>query len=150
MNAVQLIGRITAVPELRYTPQVTAVADGNLAVDDGFGDNKKSFFSTSHFGARRLKTLCNTSSKASNSQSSGDCHKRNTRRKDRTSRFVKPGSSAKKWDSSPSLKDRNRASLASNSNNGKRRHKARPPRPPMTSRETTTFRSNLNRPGHEN
>lgn len=44
MNSVQITGRITAVPELRYTPQGKAVADGNIAVDDGFGDQKKSFF----------------------------------------------------------------------------------------------------------
>jgi single-strand DNA-binding protein len=44
MNNVSIIGRITAVPELRHTPQGKAVADGNLAVDDGFGDQKKSFF----------------------------------------------------------------------------------------------------------
>lgn len=44
MNSVQIIGRIIAVPELRCTPQGKAVADGNLAVDDGFGENKKSFF----------------------------------------------------------------------------------------------------------
>ena len=44
MNNVSIIGRITAVPELRHTPAGKAVADGNLAVDDGFGDQKKSFF----------------------------------------------------------------------------------------------------------
>lgn len=44
MNSVNIIGRITAVPELRWTPAGKAVADSNLAVDDGFGDQKKSFF----------------------------------------------------------------------------------------------------------
>lgn len=44
MNSVNIIGRLTAVPELRHTPQGKAVCDGNLAVDDGFGDQKKSFF----------------------------------------------------------------------------------------------------------
>lgn len=44
MNNLSIIGRITAVPELRHTPAGKAVADGNLAVDDGFGDQKKTFF----------------------------------------------------------------------------------------------------------
>ena len=44
MNNVCITGRITGVPELRHTPQGKAVCDGNLAVDDGFGDQKKSFF----------------------------------------------------------------------------------------------------------
>ena len=41
MNSVSIIGRITAVPELRHTPQGKAVADGNLAVDDGFRRSEK-------------------------------------------------------------------------------------------------------------
>jgi single-strand DNA-binding protein len=57
MNAVQLIGRITAVPELRHTPQGKAVADGNLAVDDGFGDNKKSFFFNVTFWGKTAENL---------------------------------------------------------------------------------------------
>lgn len=41
MNNVNLIGRVGADPELRYTPTGTAVTEVNLAVDDGFGANKK-------------------------------------------------------------------------------------------------------------
>jgi len=52
MNTFAFIGRITAVPELRYTPQGKAVCDGNVAVDDGFGENKKSmFFNVTFWGA---------------------------------------------------------------------------------------------------
>lgn len=57
MNSVQIIGRITAVPELRYTPQGKAVADGNLAVDDGFGENKKSFFFNVTFWGKTAENL---------------------------------------------------------------------------------------------
>jgi single-strand DNA-binding protein len=41
MNQVQLIGRIGSDPEIRHTPSGKTVATLNLAVDDGWGDNKK-------------------------------------------------------------------------------------------------------------
>lgn len=41
MNSVNLIGRAGRDAELRYTPQGTAVAELNIAVDDGFGEKKK-------------------------------------------------------------------------------------------------------------
>lgn len=44
MNSVNLIGRITAVPEVRYTPTGTAVANTSLAVDDGYGEKKTTLF----------------------------------------------------------------------------------------------------------
>lgn len=44
MNRTMLTGRLTAEPELRYTPKGTAVCEANLAVDDGWGDNKKTLF----------------------------------------------------------------------------------------------------------
>lgn len=44
MNSVQLIGRATAAPDIRYAPSGTAVCNMSIAVDDGFGDSKKTFF----------------------------------------------------------------------------------------------------------
>lgn len=41
MNSVNIIGRVGSEIELRYTPSGKAVTDANLAVDDGFGENKK-------------------------------------------------------------------------------------------------------------
>lgn len=41
MNSVNLIGRCGASPEIRYTPSGKAVATMNLAVDDGWGEKKK-------------------------------------------------------------------------------------------------------------
>ena len=41
MNQVNLIGRVGADPELRYTGSGKAVTEINLAVDDGFGENKR-------------------------------------------------------------------------------------------------------------
>ncbi|WP_294377746.1 single-stranded DNA-binding protein [uncultured Clostridium sp.] len=45
MNKVLEIGRMTKDPELRYLPgSGTAVTSFSIAVDDGFGDNKKTYF----------------------------------------------------------------------------------------------------------
>ena len=41
MNSVNIIGRLGRDPELRYTPSGKAVCELNLAVDDGWGENKK-------------------------------------------------------------------------------------------------------------
>jgi single-strand DNA-binding protein len=41
MNNVNVIGRLGADIELRYTPAGKAVCELNLAVDDGWGESKK-------------------------------------------------------------------------------------------------------------
>lgn len=41
MNNVNIIGRLGSDPEVRSTPSGKAVAEINLAVDDGWGENKK-------------------------------------------------------------------------------------------------------------
>ena len=44
MNLVILEGRLTKPPELRDTPAGTPVCDFSIAVDDGFGDKKKTCY----------------------------------------------------------------------------------------------------------
>ena len=44
MNRIIVTGRITADPELKKTQSGTSVCSFNLAVDDGYGDKKKTFF----------------------------------------------------------------------------------------------------------
>ena len=44
MNRVELVGRIVAKPELRYTINGIAFTRFNLAVNQGYGDNKKTDF----------------------------------------------------------------------------------------------------------
>lgn len=44
MNKVILTGRLTKESEVRYTPNGKAVASFTLAVDNGFGENKKTDF----------------------------------------------------------------------------------------------------------
>lgn len=41
MNSVNIIGRVGGEVDLRYTPSGKAVAQLTLAVDDGWGENKK-------------------------------------------------------------------------------------------------------------
>jgi len=41
MNSVNIIGRVGGEVELRFTPSGKAVAQLTLAVDDGWGENKK-------------------------------------------------------------------------------------------------------------
>ena len=44
LNKVILMGRLTRDPELRYTGSETAVANFSLAVENGYGDGKKTDF----------------------------------------------------------------------------------------------------------
>lgn len=44
MNKVHLIGNITRDPEVRYTQSGKAVCNFNIAVNDGYGENKKAYF----------------------------------------------------------------------------------------------------------
>lgn len=44
MNSVNLIGRVCNDVELRYTPSEMAVAKFNIAIDDGYGEKKKTYF----------------------------------------------------------------------------------------------------------
>jgi single-strand DNA-binding protein len=44
MNQVNLIGRLTKAPELRYTQDNKAVATFTLAVNRGYGENKQADF----------------------------------------------------------------------------------------------------------
>lgn len=44
MNLVIIVGRLTRDPETRYTQTGKAVTNITVAVDDGFGENKKTIF----------------------------------------------------------------------------------------------------------
>jgi single-strand DNA-binding protein len=44
MNKVIIVGRLTRDPEVRYTQAGKAVASFSVAVDSGFGENKKADF----------------------------------------------------------------------------------------------------------
>ena len=44
MNKVTVIGRLARDNDIRYTTTGKAVLSNSIAVDDGFGDNKKTYF----------------------------------------------------------------------------------------------------------
>ena len=44
MHKFFAIGRLGRDPEMRYTPEGTAVANFSLASDEGYGDNKKTLW----------------------------------------------------------------------------------------------------------
>ena len=44
MNSANLVGRLCNDVDLRYTPSEMAVAKFNIAVDDGYGEKKKTYF----------------------------------------------------------------------------------------------------------
>ena len=44
MNKIFEIGRLTRDPEVRYTQSGKAVCTFSIAVDDGYGENKKAYF----------------------------------------------------------------------------------------------------------
>lgn len=44
MNVVVLVGRLTKDPEIRYTGSQTAVCNFSIAIDDGFGQQKKTHY----------------------------------------------------------------------------------------------------------
>lgn len=44
MNIVALTGRLTADPTIKYTQSGKAVCAFDIAVDDGFGENKQTYF----------------------------------------------------------------------------------------------------------
>ena len=43
-QSLTLVGRLGTDPELRYTPDGTPVCNFSLAIDQGFGDNKKTIW----------------------------------------------------------------------------------------------------------
>jgi single-strand DNA-binding protein len=44
MNKIFEIGRLTRDPEVRYTQSGKSVCTFSIAVDDGYGENKKAYF----------------------------------------------------------------------------------------------------------
>ena len=44
LNKIVTIGRLTRDPEIRYTQSGKAVCTFSIAVDDGYGENRKAYF----------------------------------------------------------------------------------------------------------
>ena len=65
MNKVHLIGNITRDPELRYTQSGKAVCTFSIAVDDGYGENKKAYFFPVVVWGKTAETIGNNLHKGS-------------------------------------------------------------------------------------
>lgn len=63
MNKVFLLGRLAVDPEIRYTATGKAVAEFAIAVDRGFGENKKTSFISCVAWEKRAETIGNTLTK---------------------------------------------------------------------------------------
>jgi len=63
MNDLTLSGRLTDNPEVRYTQTGKAVAEFTLAVDRGFGENKKTCFIRCTAWKKTAETIGNTLTK---------------------------------------------------------------------------------------
>ena len=65
MNTVNLIGRLVRDNELKYTKSGKAVATNTIALDDGWGDNKKSYFIPIVVWEKQAESLANYTNKGS-------------------------------------------------------------------------------------
>jgi single-strand DNA-binding protein len=65
MNRVNLIGRITNTPELRYTINEIAFTRFNIAINQGYGDNKKTDFIPIIVWRKQAENVCNYLDKGS-------------------------------------------------------------------------------------
>ena len=65
MNKCHLIGNLTRDPEVRYTQSGKAVARFTLAVDDGYGEKKRTDFPTITVWGKTAETIGNSLHKGS-------------------------------------------------------------------------------------
>ena len=65
MNKVHLIGNITRDPEVRYTQSGKAVARFTLAINEGYGENKRADFPTIIVWGKTAETIGNNLHKGS-------------------------------------------------------------------------------------
>lgn len=88
MNAVNIIGRLVRETELRYTQSGKAVATNTLAIDDGWGDNKKTYFIPFTIWDKSAESLANYTKKGSKIAISGKITSRSYETKDGQKRTV--------------------------------------------------------------
>lgn len=89
MNKVVLTGRLTKDPELRFTPgDGKAVSNFSIAVEDGFGDNKKAYFINIVVWGKSAEAVSNYTHKGSKIAVSGKLTNREYEAKDGTKRYT--------------------------------------------------------------
>ena len=65
MNKVLLIGRLTKDVDLKFTQSGKAVAQFSIAVDDGYGDNKRTYYPNIVVWGKSAETCGNCIAKGS-------------------------------------------------------------------------------------
>jgi len=89
MNRVELIGRLTKDPELRFTPGTgNAVANFSIAVEDGFGDKKKAYFINIVVWGKSAEAVSNYTHKGSKIAVIGKLTVRDYEAKDGTKKYI--------------------------------------------------------------
>jgi single-strand DNA-binding protein len=71
LNKVIIIGRLTKDVELKYTQSGKAVAQFSIAVDDGYGDNKRTYYPNIVVWGKSAETCGNCIAKGSKVAVSG-------------------------------------------------------------------------------
>jgi single-strand DNA-binding protein len=71
LNKVIIIGRLTKDVELKYTQSGKAVAQFSIAVDDGYGDNKRTYYPNIVVWGKSAETCSNCIAKGSKVAVSG-------------------------------------------------------------------------------
>lgn len=89
MNKIILTGRLAKDAELRYTPgKGTPVTTFSMAVDDGFGDNKKTYFFNIVVWGKSAEAVAQYTSKGSKVLVNGKLTNRDYQAKDGTKKYV--------------------------------------------------------------
>lgn len=77
MNSVNIIGRLTKDVELRTTQSGKQVASFSIAIDDGYGDNKRTYFINCVAWEKKAEVICKNLGKGSQVGISGKITTRN-------------------------------------------------------------------------
>lgn len=88
MNKVIMIGNLTKQPELRYTPNEKAVATFTIAVNTGFGENKKTDYFNIVVWGKPAENSANFLDKGSKVAITGRLQNRSYESKDGTKKYI--------------------------------------------------------------
>ena len=89
MNKVNLIGNIVKDPDLRFTPSTgNAVTTITLAINDGFGDKKKTYYIPVTIWGKTAEAVANNCVKGSKLGITGKITTRSYDAKDGTKRYI--------------------------------------------------------------
>lgn len=88
MNKVIMIGNLTKQPELKYTPNAKAVATFTIAVNTGFGENKKADYFNIVVWGKPAENSANFLDKGSKVAITGRLQNRSYEAKDGTKKYI--------------------------------------------------------------